>query len=153
MPSNAAPDLIPWSHLDTAEIPGEREVLRLMQCGDEFSIRVGQIELMNNRLRGSERALAALTCARLQDRPRARVLIGGLGMGFTLRAALDALGPEASVVVSELVPAVTAWARGPLAHLFARSLDDLRLEVRAEDVSRTIQSGPSAVRFHFARCR
>jgi spermidine synthase len=129
--------------VDTAEIPGEREVLRLMQRGDEFSIRVGQIELMNNRLRGSERALAALTCARLQDRPGARVLIGGLGMGFTLRAALDALGPEASVIVSELVPGVTAWARGPLAHLFAGSLDDPRLEIRVEDVSRTIQSGPA----------
>src|SRR5215208_2234631 len=114
-----------------------------MRRGDEFSIKVGTTELMNNRLRGSEQALATLTCARLQDRPRARVLIGGLGMGFTLRAALDALGPEASVIVAELVPAVTAWARGPLSNLFAGSLDDSRVELRVEDVSRAIQSGPA----------
>jgi len=114
-----------------------------MQRGDEFSIVVGTIELMNNRLRGSEQALATLTCARLQDRPGARVLIGGLGMGFTLRAALDGLGPEARVVVAELVPAVPAWARGPLSNLFVGSLDDPRVELRVEDVSRAIQSGPA----------
>ncbi len=135
--------MIPWVHLDTAAIPGEQDVLRLMQRGDEFSIVVGTIELMNNRLRGSEKALARLTCARLQDRPRARVLIGGLGMGFTLRAALEELGTEASVVIAELVPAVTAWARGPLSHLFAGSLDDPRVELRVEDVNRAIQSGPA----------
>jgi spermidine synthase len=114
-----------------------------MRRGDEFSIRVGTIELMNNRLRGSEEALASLTCARLHDRPRARVLIGGLGMGFTLRAALEGLGRQASVVVAELVPAVAAWARGPLSNLFAGSLDDPRVELRVEDVSRAIQSGPA----------
>jgi spermidine synthase len=135
--------LIPWIHLDSAEIPGEQAPLRLMRRGDEFSIRVGTIELMNSRLRGSEQALARLTCARLQDRPHARVLIGGLGMGFTLRAALDGLGPQASVVVAELVPAVTAWARGPLSHLFAGALDDPRVDLRLEDVNRAIQSGPA----------
>ena len=135
--------MTPWVQLDAAPIPGEQDELRLMQRGDEFSIRVGAVELMNNRLRGSEQALATLTCARLQDRPNARVLIGGLGMGFTLRAALGALGPQASVVVAELVPAVAAWARGPLSNLFAGSLDDPRLELRVEDVSRTIQSGPA----------
>ena len=135
--------MIPWVQLDTVAVPGEQDALRLMQRGDEFSIRIGTIELMNNRLRGSEEALATLTCARLHDRPRARVLIGGLGMGFTLRAALDGLGSEASVVVAELVPAVAAWARGPLAKLFAGSLDDPRVELRLEDVSRSIQSGPA----------
>jgi len=135
--------VIPWVQLDTVAVPGEQDVLRLMQRGDEFSIRIGTIELMNNRLRGSEEALATLTCARLHDRPRARVLIGGLGMGFTLRAALDGLGSEAGVVVAELVPAVAAWARGPLAKLFAGSLDDPRVELRLEDVSRSIQSGPA----------
>jgi spermidine synthase len=133
--------LIPWVHLDSAPVPGEQDELRLMQRGDEFSIRVGTIELMNNRLRGSEQALATLTCARLRDRPGTKVLIGGLGMGFTLRAALDALGPEARVVVAELVPAVAEWARGPLSNLFAGSLDDPRVELRVEDVSRAIQSG------------
>jgi spermidine synthase len=135
--------MIPWIQLDAGSIPGEGDAMRLMKRGDEFSIRVGSTELMNNRLSGSERALATLTCARLRDPARARVLIGGLGMGFTLRAALDALGPEARVVVAELVPAVAAWARGPLAHLFGESLDDPRVELRVEDVSRTIQSGPA----------
>jgi len=136
--------MVPWVHLDTGPIPGEREPMRLLRRGDEFSIRVGQAELMNSRLAGSEKALAVLTCARLRDRPRARVLIGGLGMGFTLRAALDALGPEAQVVVAELVPAVVAWGRGPLAHLFAGSLDDPRVTLREDDVGRVIQQqGPA----------
>jgi spermidine synthase len=104
---------------------------------------VGSNELMNNRLRGSERALATIACSRLQDRPRAKILIGGLGMGFTLRAALDEIGPETSIVVAELVPAVVAWARGPLAHLFAGSLDDPRVELVETDVNRLIQSGPA----------
>ena len=136
--------MIPWVHVDTGAVPGEDGTLRLMRRGDEYSIVVGTIELMNNRLSGSERALATLTCARLQDRPRARVLVGGLGMGFTLRSALDALGPEARVVVAELVPAVVAWARGPLAHLCARSLDDPRVELREADVNRVIQDGALA---------
>ncbi|MDB5590069.1 hypothetical protein [Enterovirga sp.] len=135
--------MIPWVQLDTAAIPGEPEPMRLMQRGDEFCIFVGRAELMNNRRRGSEQALATLTCARLRDPSRARILIGGLGMGFTLKAALDALGPNSKVVVAELVPAVAAWARGPLAHVFGGSLDDPRVELRVEDVNRTIQSGPA----------
>ncbi|WP_132254578.1 spermidine synthase [Methylobacterium segetis] len=134
--------MIPWVHLDTGAIPGESVPLRLMRRGDEYSIVVGPIELMNNRLRGSEEALATIACERLRDRPRAKILIGGLGMGFTLRAALKALGPEARVVVAELVPAVTSWARGPLAHLFEGSLDDPRVELVEADVNRLIQSGP-----------
>ena len=135
--------MIPWVHLDTGSVPGESATLRLMQRGDEYSIMVGSNELMNNRLRGSERALATIACSRLQDRPRAKILIGGLGMGFTLQAALDEVGPETSVVVAELVPAVMAWARGPLAHLFAGSLDDPRVELVETDVNRLIQSGPA----------
>ncbi|KAB1073982.1 spermidine synthase [Methylobacterium planeticum] len=134
---------IPWVHLETGSVPGESVALRLMQRGDEFSIVVGTAELMNNRERESERALATLACARLGDRPRARILIGGLGMGFTLRAALEELGPEARVVVAELVPAVTAWARGPLAPLFAGCLEDPRVELVETDVNRLIQSGPA----------
>lgn len=134
--------MIPWVHLDTGAVPGESVPLRLMQRGDEFSIMVGTTELMNNRLRGSEEALATIACSRLRDRPRAAVLIGGLGMGFTLRAALKELGPEARVVVAELVPAVASWARGPLAHLFAGCLDDPRVELVEADVNRLIQSGP-----------
>ena len=131
-----------WVQLDSAAVPGGYGDLRLLQRGNEFSIVVGKTELMTNQARGSERALGTLTCSRLADRPRARVVIGGLGMGFTLRAALAALGPEASVVVAEIVPAVAAWARGPLSDLFAGSLDDPRTDLRVEDVGRTIQSGP-----------
>ena len=136
--------MIPWIHLDSAEIPGSLDAMRLMQRGHEFAIFVGPAELMNNRRRGSEEALGTLACERLAGRPAARVLIGGLGMGFTLRAALAALGPGARVVVSELIPAVAAWARGPLAHVFAGILDDPRLELRVEDVTRTIQAAPSS---------
>jgi spermidine synthase len=135
--------VIPWVQLDTASVPDEADPLRLMQRGDEFSIRIGTVELMNNRRSGSEEALARLTCSRLTDRPKARILIGGLGMGFTLRAALDELGPDARVVVAEIMPAVAAWARGPLAHVFAGSLDDPRVELLVSDVSRVIQAAPA----------
>ncbi|MBD8906963.1 spermidine synthase [Methylorubrum zatmanii] len=129
-----------WVHLDTGLVPGGGKNLALMQRGSEFSIVVGTIELMNSTRGSSEEALASLTCARLSHRPAARVLIGGLGMGFTLRAALRNLGPDARVVVAELVPAVAAWARGPLAPLFDGSLDDPRVELRETDVNRLIQS-------------
>src|SRR3954465_3531761 len=135
--------MIPWVQLDTASVPGEQDAFGLMRRGDEFSILVGTAELMNNRRSGSEEALAALTCARLRDRPHARVLIGGLGMGFTLRAALEELGPSAQVVVAEIIPAVVAWARGPLSHMFSGSLEDPRVEVLVADVNRVIQSGPA----------
>lgn len=133
--------LTSWLHLDTAAIPGTPEALRLMRRGEEFSIVVGNAELMNNLERGSEQALGTLTCERLADNPRPRILIGGLGMGFTLRAALASLGPEAEVVVAELVPAVTEWARGPLSHLFDGALEDPRVVLRLDDVTRVIQSG------------
>ena len=132
-----------WVQVATASIPGQAEPLRLVRRDDAFAILVGAAELMHDKDRRSEEALGRLGCAALRDVPDARVLIGGLGMGFTLRAALDALGPSARVVVSELVPAVVAWARGPLAPLFRASLDDPRVEIRVEDVARTIQSGPA----------
>jgi spermidine synthase len=96
---------------------------------------------MNSRLSGSEEALAGLACARLGARPAPRILIGGLGMGFTLRAALSALAPDASVVVAELLPAVVAWARGPMAEVFAGSLDDPRVRVEVADVASLIAQG------------
>jgi spermidine synthase len=135
--------VIPWVQLGTATVPGEQDALRLMQRGDEFAIMVGPIELMNSRRSGSEEALAKLACARLGDRPHARILIGGLGMGFTLGAALAGLGAGARVVVAEIVPEVVAWARGPLAHLFSGRLDDPRVQVLVDDVSRVIQAGPA----------
>jgi spermidine synthase len=93
---------------------------------------------MNSRLSGSEEALASLTCTRISARSAPRLLIGGLGMGFTLRAALAELGPAARVEVAELVPAVVRWARGPLAGLFGGSLDDPRVSVSEMDVAAVI---------------
>ncbi len=132
--------MIPWVHIDTADIPGGEGTLRLKRRGTEFSIMLGDNELMNSRLSGSEQALATLACERLQGRPP-RLLIGGLGMGFTLRAALDKLGPQADVVVAELVPAVVAWARGPMAEVFKGSLDDPRVTIREADVGALIKAG------------
>jgi spermidine synthase len=135
--------VIPWFHIDTAEIPGGGE-LRLMRRGAEFSIRLDETELMNSRRSGSEEALARLACARLQDRPSPRILIGGLGMGFTLRAALAALPPTAAVDVAELVPAVIAWARGPMAEVFGTCLDDPRVTLHDADVGQLIRAAASA---------
>jgi spermidine synthase len=134
--------MIPWSLVDTAQVPGGGE-LRLKQRGAEFSIMLGQNELMNSRLSGSEEALATIACERIRDRKVPRVLIGGLGMGFTLRAALAALGPAARIVVAELVPAVVAWARGPMAEVFADSLTDPRVSIREADVVNLIRSDAS----------
>ena len=135
--------MIPWVHLDTAKVPGGGE-LRLMQRGAEYSIMAGPIELMNSRLSGSEKALATLPCARVGARPGVRMLIGGLGMGFTLRAALADLPPDAGVVVAELVPAVVAWARGPMAHIFDGSLTDPRVSVIEDDVGEVIRGSRAA---------
>ena len=132
--------MIPWSLLDSAHVPGGREALRLMRRGTEFSIKLGQSELMNSRLSGSEEALATIACERIRDRSEPRILIGGLGMGFTLRAALAALGPAARIVVAELVPAILVWARGPLAEIFGGSLTDPRVTVCEADVSHLIRS-------------
>ncbi len=135
--------MIPWSHLDRAQIPGGGE-LRLLRRGAEFSIRLGHNELMNSRLSASEEALATFACDKIRDRERPRILIGGLGMGFTLRAALTVLGPQAQIVVAELVPAVVAWARGPMAPIFGDSLADSRVDIREADVTDLIRSHPSA---------
>jgi spermidine synthase len=136
--------VIPWDLLDKAQIPGGEGELRLMRRGAEFSIMLGNIELMNSRLSGSEEALAALACERIQARPQARILIGGLGMGFTLRRALAVLDQKARITVAELVPAVVAWARGPMAEVFGASLTDPRVGIEETDVGRLIRSGRSS---------
>jgi spermidine synthase len=136
--------VIPWRLLDTASVPGGEGSLRLMQRGSEFSIRLDRTELMNSRLSGSEEALAATACDRIRSRKAARVLIGGLGMGFTLRAALASLGPDARVTVAELVPAVIAWAHGPMSDVFGNSLADSRVRLREADVGELIRSSASA---------
>lgn len=124
--------MIPWVHLDTATTP-DGQTLRLKQRGAEYSIMLGTNELMNSRLSGSEEALARLPIERLTA-PSPHVLIGGLGMGFTLRAALAALGDKGMVTVAELIPAVVAWARGPMTGIFAGCLDDPRVRVAEADV-------------------
>ncbi|MBB3997960.1 spermidine synthase [Aureimonas pseudogalii] len=131
--------MIPWVHLDTAAIPGDGGTLKLMQRGHEFSIMLGANELMNSRLSGSEEALATLACDRIAGRSHPRVLVGGLGMGFTLRAALAHLPADAAMVVAELVPSVVAWARGPMAGLHAGTLDDPRVSVVEHDVAAVIE--------------
>ncbi len=136
--------MIPWQHLDTAQVPGDGEPLRLMRRGAEFSIMTGGIELMNSRLSGSEEALATLAAERIGARARARVLIGGLGMGFTLRAALAAFGKDAEIVVAELVPGVVAWARGPLSELHGDSLSDPRTTIHEGDVGALIHAEAAA---------
>ena len=128
----------PWIHLDTAQIPGGGE-LKLMQRGGDYSIMSAGNELMNSRLYGSEVALADLAWAKMAERRAPRVLIGGLGMGFTLRAALTALPKDARIVVAELVPEVIAWARGPLAGLYGDCLDDRRVRLLQTDVAPLIR--------------
>lgn len=123
----------PWILLGTARIPGGGE-LRLVQSGEDLAIRSGSMELMSSRQSGSEVALAELACARIVGREAPRVLVGGLGMGFTLRAALAVL-KDARVVVAELVPEVVAWARGPLARIFDGCLDDPRVRIVEGDVT------------------
>ncbi|KQT42999.1 hypothetical protein ASG43_15805 [Aureimonas sp. Leaf454] len=129
--------MIPWIHLGTAAIPGAGE-LRLMRRGTEYSIMLGGNELMNSRLSGSEEALATLAAERIGGRAAPRLLIGGLGMGFTLRAALAAFDSRSSIVVAELVPGVVDWARGEMAEIFAGSLGDERVSIVIEDVARVI---------------
>ena len=135
--------MIPWVQIDTARVPGAEIELRLMRRGAEFSMMLGSNELMNSRLSGSEEALATLACRRIEAIKRPHLLIGGLGMGFTLRAALAVLGSEARITVAELVPAVIAWAKGPMAEIFGDSLDDPRASIRSADVVEVIQSHAS----------
>ena len=127
----------PWEILDRERAPEGSELV-LYRRDDEFVIRVGGRELMSSRSSHSERELARLVIARLPPRDDPRVLVGGLGMGFTTRAALDALPPGGTVTVAELVPAVVAWNRGPLADLAGRPLDDPRTRVEVKDVARVI---------------
>jgi spermidine synthase len=134
-------DVIPWTTLDSAALPDGSGDLRLKQRGTEFSIMLGSNELMNSRLSGSEEALATLVCDRLGERRQPNILIGGLGMGFTLRAALAHLPEDAQVEVAELIPAVVAWARGPMAPVFAGCLDDARVQVHVTDVAAAIANG------------
>jgi spermidine synthase len=126
--------MIPWRQLDRAQVPGGEGEMCLYARGAEFSIRVAAQELMNSRVYASEDALSEIGCGRVAERKHARVLIGGLGMGYSLRSALTALGPDAKVVVAELVPAVVRWNREHFGHLANHPLRDRRVVVREDDV-------------------
>jgi len=124
-----------WERLDVSPVPGSRCTLTLWRRDDEFSIRVDGLELMNSSIHGSEEALARIGCRRVADRDEPRVLVGGLGMGFTLAAALRHVGSGGRVTVAELSPAVIAWNRGPLARLAGRPLEDCRVTLFEGDVA------------------
>jgi spermidine synthase len=133
-----------WELLGEARTP-DGETVALMRQDDEFVILVSGRPLMSSRMHGSEEALASLSCSHLSEAEAPEVLVGGLGMGFTLRATLDLLPPKARVVVSELIPAVVDWNRGPLAALARQPLKDRRVRVAAGDVLDTLRA--SAGRF------
>lgn len=136
--------MIPWVHLGSAIVPGDGSMMTLHRRGNEFAIRVGPHELMNSRIYSSEDALARLACERLADVTRARVLVGGLGMGYTLAGVLARVGREARVVVAELVPEVVDWNRNEMAELNGAALADPRTEVHVGDVSTLVRQSRDA---------
>jgi spermidine synthase len=132
-----------WELLGETRTPDGGDV-RLMRQDEEYVIWVDGKTLMSSRRHGSEEALATLACRHLQSAAEPRVLVGGLGMGFTLRATLDVLPPAAIVSVVELLPAVVEWNRGPLRALAGDPLNDVRVRVKVADVGLTLrQSDPS----------
>jgi spermidine synthase len=137
----------PWQTLDSADTEAGRLELR-RRGADEFLILLEGRVLMNSAARRSEEALARIACAELAGRVAPRMLIGGLGMGCTLRAALDALPAAACVVVAELHAAVVSWCRAPLAELAGHAVDDPRVELRVEDVASALAAAaaPGAAR-------
>lgn len=123
--------------IDTAQVPGGEE-LRLFRHGGDFMIVLDRNELMSTRMSGSEQALATMSCERIAGQRAPHLLIGGYGMGFTLRAALAMLGKDAKLTVAELVPKIIEWARGPMAEVAAGCLDDPRVQLVEEDVGLVI---------------
>jgi len=132
--------MIPWQLLDKAPIPDNGGELRLYQRGAELSIRADGQELMNSRMHDSEEVLARLACERVASRRKVRVLVGGLGMGFTLAETARQLQADAEVVVAELVPAVVAWNRTHLGHLAGHPLEDARVRVHTGDVAELLRN-------------
>ncbi|PXA86755.1 spermidine synthase [Nostoc sp. 3335mG] len=132
--------MTPRELIGVAQIPGGEE-LRLFRRGGDFMIVLDRNELMSSRMSGSEEALAVMTCERLGRQAAPHLLIGGYGMGFTLRAALALLDVKARITVAELVPEIVEWARGPMAELAAGCLDDPRVALRMGDVAAAIAEG------------
>ena len=129
----------PFELLGQALSP-DNTAIKLMRRGDEYILLADGAILMSSRMHGSEEALATFGCQRVRTLEQPNVLIGGLGMGFTLRATLDLLPADASVVVAELLPAVVEWNRGPLGPLARRPLNDKRVEVVTGDVFAILSS-------------
>jgi len=127
----------PRELIGEAEVPGGPP-LRLIRHDNAFIIMLERNELMSSRMSGSEKALGVMTCQRLGERPAPRILIGGYGMGFTLRAMLAELGPDAQIVVAELVARIIDWARGPMEAMTQGCLDDPRVEIQIDDVGARI---------------
>ena len=132
--------MTPRELLGSAIVPGGGGELRLFRRGDDYMIVLDRNELMSSRMSGSEQALAVMTVERLGNRA-AHVLIGGYGMGYTLRASLDAMSAEGKITVVELVPEIVTWAKGPMASLTAGCLDDPRVELIIGDVADAIATG------------
>ncbi len=128
------------SELGGARIHGDGATMRLSLKGGVYTIWVENTELMSSSIHKSEDDLARVVCARLKYLPEAKILIGGLGMGFTLAAALKELGPKGQVVVAELMPAVLEWNRSVLADLAGRPLEDSRVVVKIQDVAHSLQT-------------
>ncbi len=132
--------MIPWETIDQTGIPGQDGYLVLRKRGTEFSIRTAETELMNSRVHGSEDELARMACTRLTHKPDLKILIGGLGMGYTLAAALEEAGPDCLITVAELIPAVVTWNKKYLGHLAQNPLDDPRVRIKQEDVADIISA-------------
>jgi spermidine synthase len=129
-----------WTELGEAQIPGTEQSLYLYKGKDDFFIKIsGGHELMSTRKHGSEDALGSLPCQRLKHSDSASVLIGGLGMGFTLAAVLAAVGPNAEVTVAELIPEVVEWNRGPLGDFSGKPIDDPRTRMHTGDVAKLLR--------------
>ena len=129
-----------WTQLGEAAIPGTDQSLILFKGKDDFFIKISAgYELMNTRAHGSEDALGHVPCKRLRKPESAKVLIGGLGMGFTLAAVLASVGSKAEVVVAELIPEVVEWNRGPLGEFSGNPLDDPRTHIHMGDVAKLLR--------------
>jgi spermidine synthase len=135
-------NMIPWTPLGTAQIPNKGGELKFSQRGDEFSIRLSGIrgELMNSRVYNSEKALSEIGCAHLSNTDNAQVLVGGLGMGYTLAAALKMVNNTSQVTVAELIPEVVTWNQGPLGNCAKNPLADPRTKVHIGDVKQLLIS-------------
>jgi spermidine synthase len=130
----------PWILIETVTLDGEKEALHLYQRDTEFSIQLGREELMNSRSHGSEDALGELACNLIQGMVQPRILIGGLGMGFTVASVLKHAPAEAAIQVAELLPAVVQWNHGVLGHLAEHPLNNKRVKIKEIDVTKLIKA-------------